>query len=67
MKHRQTPPGHSIRSADAEKEGSDSQLEREEEYNPVIEPDPLLSEVGEANEKIGNPNEARRVVPSKPC
>jgi hypothetical protein len=41
--------------------------ERAEEYQAVIEPDPLLKEVGEANEQIADPAERERVVPSKPC
>ena len=44
-----------------------SELEREEEYRAVIEPDPLLKEVGEANERIADPAERERVVPSRPC
>ena len=55
------------REEDRKEEKSDSQLEREQEYEAVIEPDPLLAEVGEANEKISHPSEAQRVVPSKPC
>jgi hypothetical protein len=43
------------------------QAERAEEYQAVIEPDPLLKEVGEANERITNPAERERVVPSRPC
>lgn len=46
---------------------ADSQLEQQEEYKAIIEPDPLLSEVGEANRKISNPSERRKVLPSKPC
>lgn len=46
---------------------ADSQFERQEEYKTIIEPDPLLNEVGEANRKISNPSERRKVVPSKPC
>jgi hypothetical protein len=41
--------------------------ERQEEYDAVIEPDPLLKEVGEANERIADPQERERVVPSRPC
>ncbi|HKY71260.1 MAG TPA: hypothetical protein VJL88_05025 [Nitrospira sp.] len=41
--------------------------ERQEEYKAVIEPDPLLKEVGEANERIADPQERERVVPSRPC
>ncbi len=43
------------------------QTGREKEYQAVIEPDPLLKEVGEANEHIANPDERERVVPSRPC
>jgi hypothetical protein len=67
MEQRATQQDPSIRREDQKEEKSDVQLEREEEYQAVIEPDPLLAEVGEANEKIGKPGEARRVVPSKPC
>lgn len=52
---------------DQKDEKSDAQLEREEEYQAIIEPDPLLAEVGKSNEKIGNPSEAQKVIPSKPC
>lgn len=38
-----------------------------EQYHAVIEPDPLLEEVGEANERAGQRSEPRRVIPSKPC
>ncbi|HKN88496.1 MAG TPA: hypothetical protein VJV04_16635 [Nitrospiraceae bacterium] len=55
------------RREDQKDEESDSQLEREEEYQAIIQPDPLLAEVGKANEKISNPSEAQRVIPSKPC
>ena len=41
--------------------------EREEEYQGAIEPDPLLKEVGEANEHIADPAERERVIPSRPC
>ena len=44
-----------------------SQAERDVQYHAVVEPDPLLEEVGEANEKIDHPSERRRVIPSKPC
>ena len=44
-----------------------SATERKEEYEAVIEPDPLLKEVGEANERITDPRERERVVPSRPC
>jgi len=64
MEQRKTRPN---RREDQKDEESDSQLEREEEYQAIIEPDPLLAEVGKANEKISNPSEAQRVIPSKPC
>jgi hypothetical protein len=67
MEQRATQQDPSIRREDQKEEKSDVQLEREEEYQAIIEPDPLLAEVGEANEKISNPSEAQRVVPSKPC
>jgi hypothetical protein len=54
----QTTRGPKIRTPDRE---------RAEEYQAVIEPDPLLKEVGEANEQIADPAERERVVPSKPC
>jgi hypothetical protein len=44
-----------------------SEEERDEQYHAIIEPDPLLEEVGEANEKAGHPSEPRKVIPSKPC
>lgn len=44
-----------------------SEFEREEEYRAVIEPDPLLKEVGEANARIADPAERERVIPSRPC
>jgi hypothetical protein len=49
------------------KEDEASRAEREEQYQAVIEPDPLLEEVGEANEKIDQPSERRKVIPSRPC
>jgi hypothetical protein len=67
MEQRATQQDPSMRREDQKEEKSDVQLEREEEYQAIIEPDPLLAEVGEANEKISNPSEAQRVVPSKPC
>jgi hypothetical protein len=67
MKQRATQQDPSIRRENQKEEKSDVQLEREEEYQAIIEPDPLLAEVGEANEKVSNPSEAQRVVPSKPC
>jgi hypothetical protein len=67
MEQRATQQDPSIRREDQKEEKSDVQLEREEEYQAIIEPDPLLAEVGEANEKVSNPSEAQRVVPSKPC
>jgi len=65
MKQRSKEP--STGREELKEEKSDSELEREQEYQAVIEPDPLLAEVGEANEKIRNPSEAQRVVPSRPC
>ena len=44
-----------------------SESEREAEYRAVIEPDPLLKEVGEANERIADRAEGERVIPSRPC
>ena len=44
-----------------------AESERKEEYDAVIETDPLLREVGEANEKIADPSERERVIPSRPC
>ena len=44
-----------------------SSHDRQEEYDAVIEPDPLLKEVGEANEQIADPSERERVIPSRPC
>lgn len=67
MEQQAAQENHFTRRKDEKEEVSDAQLEREEEYHAVIEPDSLLAEVGEANEKISNPSEARRVVPSKPC
>jgi hypothetical protein len=67
MEQRATQQDPSMRREDQKEEKSDVQLEREEEYQAIIEPDPLLAEVGEANEKVSNPSEAQRVVPSKPC
>ena len=72
MEQRATQQHSSIRRENKEREDQkeeerDSQLEREQEYQAVIELDPLLAEVGEANEKISNPSEAQKVVPSKPC
>lgn len=64
---KQRPKEPSTRHEELKEEKSDSELERKQEYQAVIEPDPLLAEVGEANEKIRNPSEAQRVVPSKPC
>jgi hypothetical protein len=61
MKHRKRGNANKPRKA-----GS-SESEREEEYRAVIEPDPLLSEVGEANERIADPAERERVIPSRPC
>ena len=73
MEQRATQQDPSIRREsqkereDQKEEERDSQLEREQEYQAIIELDPLLAEVGEANENISNPSEAQRVVPSKPC
>jgi hypothetical protein len=44
-----------------------TETERKEEYDAVIETDPLLREVGEANEHIADPSERERVIPSRPC
>ncbi len=44
-----------------------TEKERKEEYRAVIKPDPLLREVGEANEHIADPSERERVIPSRPC
>ena len=44
-----------------------TETERKEEYGAVIDPDPLLKEVGEANERIADPSERERVIPSRPC
>ena len=49
------------------KHAKTSEWEREEEYRSVIEPDPLPKEVGEANERIADPAERERVIPSRPC
>lgn len=43
------------------------EADQEEQYHAIIEPDALLEEVGEANEKAGDPSEPRKVIPSKPC
>jgi len=67
MEQRAIKQDPSIRREDQKEEKSDAQVEQEDEYQAVIEPDPLLAEVGEANEKIEKSGEARRVVPSKPC
>lgn len=67
MEQRTTPPDTVLSQEDQKEEARDVDLERKEEYQAVIEPDPLLAEVGEANEKITNANEAQRVIPSKPC
>ncbi len=55
------------RENDKRREAETSESEREEEYRAVIEPDPLLKEVGEANERIADPAERKRVIPSRPC
>lgn len=44
-----------------------TETELKEEREAVIEPDPLLKEVGEANERIADPSERERVIPSRPC
>jgi hypothetical protein len=44
-----------------------TRTERKEEHDAVINTDPLLREVGEANEQIANPDERERVIPSRPC
>jgi hypothetical protein len=44
-----------------------TEQERKDEYRAVIDPDPLLREVGEANEHIADPSERERVIPSRPC
>jgi hypothetical protein len=67
MEQHPTPNQDSAPHKEPKKEEADTQLEREEEYKAVIEPDPLLDEVGKANRKINNPCERRKVVPSKPC
>ena len=43
------------------------QAERDEQYHDVIETEPILEEVGEANQKADRTDEPRRVIPSKPC
>jgi hypothetical protein len=48
------------RASNKPRKAKTSELEREEEY-------PLLKEVGEANERIADPAERERVVPSRPC
>jgi hypothetical protein len=55
------------RASNKPRKAKTSELEREEEYRAVIEPDPLLKEVGEANERIADPAEREHVVPSRPC
>jgi hypothetical protein len=44
-----------------------TETERKEEHDDVIATDPLLREVGEANEQIADPSERERVIPSRPC
>lgn len=56
--HSPEPPKHEHESSDAD---------QEEQYHAIIEPDPILEEVGEANKKAGQSSEPRRVIPSKPC
>jgi hypothetical protein len=53
------------RASNKPRKAKTSELERE--YRAVIDPDPLLKEVGEANERIADPAERERVVPSRPC
>lgn len=48
-------------------EETDRDADQQAEYDAVIAPDPLLAEVGQANERIHAPDEAKRVVLSKPC
>jgi hypothetical protein len=60
-----TTDAHSPEPRRIEDEASEG--EQEEQYHAIIEPDPLLEEVGEANEKAGHHSAARRVIPSKPC
>jgi hypothetical protein len=60
-----TTDAHSPEPRREEDEAPES--DREEQYHAIIESDPLLEEVGEANQKAGDPSEPRRVVPSKPC
>jgi hypothetical protein len=55
------------RGSNKPRKAKTSELEREAEYRAVIELDPLLKEVGEANERIADPAERERVVPSRPC
>jgi hypothetical protein len=44
-----------------------TKTERKAEYDAVIHTDALLKEVGEANERIADPSERERVIPSRPC
>ena len=50
---KQSPQDPSVRREDQKEEKSETDLEREQEYEAVIEPDPLLAEVGEAKEGEG--------------
>jgi hypothetical protein len=43
-----------------------SGTERHKKRESVID-DALLKEVGKANERIANPDEHERVIPSRPC
>ena len=56
--------GHSPEPPREENEASEGE---QEQYHTIIEPDPLLEEVGEANKKAGHGTEPRRVIPSNPC
>jgi len=51
------------------KHGEARKAEREgvEKHRTMIQPDPLMKEVKEANEHIANPDERERVIPSRPC
>ena len=55
------------RASNKPRKAKTSELEREVVYRAVIELDPLLQEVGEGNERIADPAERERVVPSRPC
>jgi len=51
------------------KHGEARKAKREgvEKHRTIIQPDPLMKEVKEANEHIANPDERERVIPSRPC